>query len=327
MLAESSNKVTLEQTPEGFGFPNFDSQNDSKQQQLVWQNDVETAAGLASLGLERLQAKIDSTEAGYVVKGRDVNSVFTGLNGSSGRHFWQANLRQDDNSQYGSQGTYLASYGYQMNDALRLRGSQSTSFRAPDLISLYYPGFSNPSLKPEEGKNIEVGADVKFASHVSKITLFRNSISNLIVLDSNDIPQNVAMAELKGVSLSDQFSYRNIQFKTLLDFLDPTDEASGKRLQRRAKRQLSFSADYAFERWTVGTRLLMVGQRFEDRANQVSLSGFSTMDIYTKYRFDKNWSTQLSVNNLADKDYQTARFFQQAGRQVFLSLMWQPSAN
>lgn len=46
--------------------------------------------------------------------------------------------------------------GWRLLQDYRLSGGSGAAFRAPTFIDLYYPGASNPHLKPEESDNIEL---------------------------------------------------------------------------------------------------------------------------------------------------------------------------
>src|SRR5690606_37381092 len=110
------------------------------QDQFLWQNDVDTPLGVALLGVERLEQRVDIATA-YTVTRRTVRSVFAGLNGEAGAHGWQINLRNDRNSQFGNSTTGFVGYGYRLTPALRVHASHGTSFVAPSFNQLYYPGF------------------------------------------------------------------------------------------------------------------------------------------------------------------------------------------
>jgi vitamin B12 transporter len=59
-------------------------------------------------------------------------------------------VRLDDNSQFGSEATPRVAAGLTFDRTrTSLTVSWAQSFNAPSLTDLYYPGFSNPSLKPE----------------------------------------------------------------------------------------------------------------------------------------------------------------------------------
>ncbi|WP_428483589.1 TonB-dependent receptor domain-containing protein, partial [Pseudomonas protegens] len=57
-------------------------------------------------------------------------------------------LRRDQNQQYGSQNTWSGTFTLPLNPDNDLLLSYSEGFRAPNFSDLYYPGFSNPDLKP-----------------------------------------------------------------------------------------------------------------------------------------------------------------------------------
>ena len=81
----------------------------------------------------------------YTVTGRTINSGFLGINGGSGPHSWQANVRHDGNSQFGDDTTGFAGYGYRITPSWRASASYGTSFVAPSFNQLYFPGFGNPA--------------------------------------------------------------------------------------------------------------------------------------------------------------------------------------
>ena len=51
---------------------------------------------------------------------------------------------------------------------------------------------------------------------------------------------------------------------------------------------------------------------------------FETLDLRAEYRFSHDWRLQARIENLFDEDYQTAAFFNQPGRTLFLTLSYQP---
>ena len=66
----------------------------------------------------------------------------------------ELNVRYDNNSVYGSETSYsLVSIFKYSNYLLSLK--YATSFRAPTIQELYYPGYGNDNLKVEEAKNYE----------------------------------------------------------------------------------------------------------------------------------------------------------------------------
>jgi vitamin B12 transporter len=67
---------------------------------------------------------------------------------------------------------------------------------------------------------------------------------------------------------------------------------------------------------------LASGERFDNVANTNRLGGFATVDLRADWRFAPRWTLGLRLNNLADKTYETARGYNQAGREGFVVLRY-----
>ena len=299
----------------------FPSLFKTTQDQLTWQNDIDTPVGVALAGIEHLTQQIDTTTR-YTVTERKVASYFAGLNGSAGRHSWQLNARHDNNSQFGGSNTGFAGYGFSITPAWRLNLSQGTSFVAPSFNQLYFPGFGNPALQPERGRNTDFGLTWSDAGHTVKLVHFDNKIRGFIT--STTIAANVPRARIDGWTLAYDGVFGALAMRASVDVLDPRNEVTGKRLPRRSASQARFGADYAAGAWTYGGAILRVGSRFDDAANLRPLDSYTTADVYADYALNKDWKMQAKLNNLTNKQYETAFGFNQPGRAVFVTLRYQP---
>ena len=54
------------------------------------------------------------------------------------------------------------------------------------------------------------------------------------------------------------------------------------------------------------------------------MGGYGTLNAYVTYAVSKDLSLQARVNNLTDKDYETAQYFNVPGRSLFLTLRYSP---
>ena len=295
------------------------SKFNTTQNQLTWQNDIETPAGIALVGAEQLTQKVDSSTV-YDVSQRTVNSVFAGLNGNSGSHSWQANVRRDSNSQFGDSNTWFAGYGYKINSAWRVNASYGTSFVAPSFNQLYYPGYSNPDLQPEQGKNLDIGITYSENGQTVKLVRFDNKIRGFITTTTT--PENIPKARIDGWSLAYNGAFGAFNMHATADVLNPRNELTGNVLPRRAKNQFSLGADYRMGVWTFGGSLLNVGSRFDDVKNTTSLASYMTADVFANYNVSKDVQVQVKVNNLAGKVYETAYGYNQAGRAAYVTLRY-----
>ena len=291
------------------------------QDQWTWQNDVRTSVGTVVAGVESLEQRVDSSTA-YTVNQRRINGVFAGLNGAAGAHSWQLNARRDDNSQFGGSTTGYAGYGYQFSHQWRAHAGYGTSFVAPSFNQLYFPGFSNPLLLPEEGKNLELGVDWTVDNHHVKLVRFDNRIRGFIT--SGRAPVNLPRARIDGWTLGYDGSFDAVTLRAAVDTLDPRNELTGKQLPRRAKSQITLGADYRVGAWSLGGSVLKVGQRFDDAANTKPLAGYTTVDLYADYALARDWTVQAKLNNVADRAYETALGYNQPGRQFIVTVRYAP---
>ncbi len=295
------------------------SKFNTQQDQISWQNDIDTPLGVALLGVERLTQKVDSSTV-YDVTQRTVSSYFAGLNGASGSHSWQANVRRDSNSQFGDSNTWFAGYGYKINPAWRVNASYGTSFVAPSFNQLYYPSYGTLGLQPEKGRNLDLGVTYSENGQTVKLVHFDNKIQGFITGQTK--AESIPRARIKGWTLGYDGAFGPLNLRATVDVLDPRNELTGKLLQRRARNQFTLGADYTTGAWTFGGSMLSVGSRFDDTKNAVALDSYTTMDVFVNYTISKDLSLQTKINNLANKSYETAYGFNQAGRSVFVTLRY-----
>lgn len=95
-----------------------------------------------------------------------------------------------------------------LRPTLSLRANFATAFRAPTADDLYYPGFSNPSLKDERTKVADVTLTDRTLLGGATFGWFGTTGSNFIVLDGNFVPQNVSHASIAGLA----FTLRTLPF-------------------------------------------------------------------------------------------------------------------
>ncbi|MDM0103853.1 TonB-dependent receptor [Variovorax sp. J22R24] len=289
--------------------------------QYLWQNDFATPIGTVMAGLERRDQDVNS-DTRYTVTDRAIDSAFVGLNGNSGPHSWQLDARHDSNSQFGDNNNWFAGYGYRISPNWRVNVSQGTSFVAPSFNQLYFPGFGNPALQPEEGKNTDVGITWTQGVHTVKLVGYDNKVRGFITNET--LPQNIPRARIQGATLSYDGQFGNVGLHASYDSLDPHNEITGKLLPRRSKEQAALGIDYAAGDWKLGGSALYVGSRFDDTANLRFLDSYTTVDLYAEYRFAKEWFVQGRVANVGDVEYETAYGYNQPGRAFYLTLRWQP---
>ncbi|HEV8471208.1 MAG TPA: TonB-dependent receptor [Methylomirabilota bacterium] len=99
------------------------------------------------------------------------------------RLFMAAGVRVEDNTVFGTSVTERGSLSFMIPETnTRLRGGAGSGFRAPTFNDLFFPGFSNPTLQPEESFSWDVGVDQKAWANRIRLgaTYFHQRFTNLI---------------------------------------------------------------------------------------------------------------------------------------------------
>lgn len=304
-------------THSGWGDDDYDTKNIL----WSWTNEVTTPIGTVLAGWERQKDSIQSTTL-YNQTQRSITAGFLGLTGYHNGHSWQANVRRDNNSQFGSATTGLVGYGYKLNPNWRLHASYGTSFKAPSFNQLYYPDFGNATVQPEKGTNKEIGLTYNRGRHEVKLTRFHNRVQGFIT--DRPIVANIPYARMTGWTIGYQSDWGNTSLHASLDFLNASNVSTNAWLQRRARQYFSLGSETSLGAWTFGGDILALSKRFDDTANTVQMAGFATADVYANYRFHPEWMLQGKINNLSNKHYELASGYNQAGRTALLTLRYQP---
>src|SRR5216117_4023659 len=114
------------------------------------------------------------SDSAFAQNHRTIKSAFAGYAGTYEKHDWQANIRADDNSQFGNHTTGLLGYGYRLTSELRLRAGAGSAFKAPTFNDLYAIDPSlffipNPDLRPERSRSKEAGMNYRSEEHTSEL--------------------------------------------------------------------------------------------------------------------------------------------------------------
>jgi vitamin B12 transporter len=304
-------------------FPFFvDSRSDGAQLGAEWQ----AAPGHSVTGgLEYTRQRIASDTA-YDRDRRTVRSARVGYALDHGKHQLQLNARRDRYSDFGSANTWLAAYGYQLTEAWRASVSASTGFRAPSFNDLFFPfGIGNPELRPERVRSAELGLQYAVGAQELRATLFQNRFGDLIGLDSTFHSVNVGRARNRGIEFAYAGRVLDYAMRAGLTAQDPRDLDSDTRLVRRARVFGHVAVTRELGPWQWGGNLRFSGDR-EDRFRgaRQRLGGYGALDLTASYAVSPQVKVFGRVENVFDRQYETAYGYRQAGRGAFVGLTWQP---
>ncbi len=307
---------------------------ETSQNDWLWQNDVKTAIGSFLLGADYTQQRVD-TQSTLTTTERHNTAFFAGYTGEFGANLLQANLRHDQDEQFGGKTTGLVGYGYRLTDTLTARASFGTAYKAPTFNDLYYPddGYysGNPNLKPETSRNSEVALSYHAGATKASVTAFHNSVDNLITYVSDPVTyhgtmMNVNQATITGVTLAASSSWGNWDLSGSATYQDPLDDTNHKQLQRRARAFGQLAASYDWGKLTTGIEWSASAKRRDVNysiGQDIWLGGYSLTNLYANYRIDKNWSANARITNLFERQYTTAYGYNTQGLGGFIGVNYQ----
>ena len=259
---------------------------------------------------DRLEERVKST-TDFKQTSRNNDGYYIGYLVNHGPHSVQINYRSDHNSRFGTNDTEGLGYGYQLSDHWRVTASYGTAFKAPTFNDLFWPDYfgspsSNPDLKPEKSRNLEASLKFSGADNSASLTIYENSIRNLIALDANFVPENINRARIQGATLAVAQRWNNWQLHGSVDILSPRDRNTDNLLVRRANRHAKLNLAYNWGDWRFGAETLASSARYNDSDNEQRLAGYALVNLTTDYTINQNWQLKARLNNLLDKDYALA---------------------
>ena len=319
---------------------NFKSRFDSRRDTITLQNDFTlNKSHLLTVGADYKNDTVSSSED-FEVTSRNNLGAFAQHQATVFKQDLELSIRYDENEQFGGNVTGGAGWGYTVTEWLRFTANVGTAFKAPTFNELYYPGgYSNANLRPEESVSYEFGTSGKIKQTNWAFNIYETQIHDLIANDASWVPQNINKVRIRGFEGMISTRIKKWQINTNLTLLDAQNKSSGTNrgniLPRRAKESFRFDVNrkfdkfklfgLSFNKYTIGTQLLVVGQRYDDLANTRKLDSYVKLDIRGEYTLNQNWRLQGRIENISNESYETASFYNQPGRNFFITLRYQPS--
>jgi outer membrane cobalamin receptor len=201
----------------------------------------------------------------------------------------------------------------------RARASVYRSFRAPTLNELYREfragnaeTRANANLRPETLTGVEAGFDVVAENTRMSLSLFRNSLDELITnvtLSTSATAivrqrQNAGSALARGVDWSARTSWRNWRGEIGYLFAD-TRFSTGERVPQVPRHSGNAQITYARPDTLISAGLRTFSLQFEDDRNQFILPGYATLQLAARQRLTGSLFATFELDNATDRVFLT----------------------
>jgi vitamin B12 transporter len=291
---------------------------------------IDVVAGNAltlTAGADHQRDRVESSTA-YVEASRRRTGAFAQARWTRGSHDLQFGARHDDDEQFGGRATGSVAWGWAFAPDWRVTLSGGTGFKAPTFNELYFPGFGNPDLGPETSRSVETSLRFQRGSQRVALAVFENRIDDLIGFDQNFSPINIDRTRIRGVELEGAAQLAGWELSGSLEWQDPENLSgafAGNVLPRRAREIVRADVARRVGPVRLGTRLLFAGERFDNLSNTRRLGSYATVDLMAEWAFAPGWRLQARGENVLNREYATAAFFPQPGREWHVTLRYAPA--
>jgi vitamin B12 transporter len=263
----------------------------------------------------------------YDATSRNSHGEFVQFIGKLVSHELSVSARSDQSNQYGTHNTGSLGWKWQSSKYLSFNAGWGLGFHAPTFNDLYFPyGSGNPDLKPEGSTNIELGASGNTQWINWSLQVYNNRIRDLIALDGSYRPVNTD-AEVKGAEFMINGVWGKLTSTVNYTWLDPRNRQQGanynKLLSRRARQSGRVELGYKFDHLLLTSLINVAGPRFDDLANQNRMGGYTTLDVGATWNVYGPFVMQFKLNNILDHRYETAQYYNQEGRSMYVTLRYQ----
>lgn len=206
-------------------------------------------------------------------------------------------------------------FSYTPDDNTIYYVSYGHSFNQPTLYKLYSESSSimaNPGLKPETSDTFELGLKKNLSDKAYMgITLYNTKTQDKLAYAQSPDPNkrwyiNIDEEKRMGAEFDFKFKHDD-KFSSYVNLtLQNAKDNDDKRNADVPKRMLNLGVDYSYDKWNA----YIEGQYVSDRLEEGYVGGkfysedqFFIANMGVSYKFMKNATVSLAVNNIFDRDY------------------------
>jgi vitamin B12 transporter len=252
------------------------------------------------------------------------------------RLFMAAGVRVEDNSVFGTSVTERGSLSYLIKAwGTRLRGSAGSGFRAPTFNELFFPGFANADLEPEESFGYDVGVDQKLWDNRIRLgltyfdTRYKNLIACCVFLPGPPfvITGNIGRARSTGIEFTSEVDLLdNLTAAVSYTYTDTENIVTDRPLPREPRHRWNVRLAWQpIPRLSLFGEVLTRSRQYEsigdtyNRGNtRVDLGG--TYRLLNRYALLRALDVTARVQNVLDEGYSEVRGFPALGINALVGL-------
>jgi len=237
--------------------------------------------------------------------------------------------RWNHHSIYGNNFTYSVNPFYMINNHYKIYVNIASAYRVPSLYQLYSE-FGNRKLKPELTTGFEAGVQYFSDMINARATGFIRDGKDVILFYTDPatyasyyingdkqhdygIETEATFRPAKNFSIVFNYTYTDGQVTTQSS---PGKDTSYFNLYKRPKNMLNLSLNYfPVKNLYVSAHLKTVSRAYEPAymAAPYQLNGYYTLDVYSKYSFNKKFGVFASFQNVTDQKYFVTRGYTTKG--------------
>lgn len=313
--------------------PAFSAAYRSRRQQADWLHTLATGSndqlivGLSWLGERGSQIDTFTGETVYQ-QSRHTRAAFANWQHVADAQMFELSGRRDNNSVYGSQSSFAAAWGWDVNTVLRVSASWGQGFRAPTMNELYSPGFGgwyagNPELAAERSHSAELSLRLTpSATSEVEARLFRNDINDMIDFSGAQAQAvNISRARIDGSELIWRWQRAEWNIEASATWQDPRSRDTNQALLRRPARKASVLLERGLDS---GLRLGIEAMAASQRPDfgDVRLPGYGLLALRARLPLAPAWNLDARIENLLNRDYTLVDGYHTPGATAVLTLRW-----
>ena len=243
-----------------------------------------------------------------------------------GRHqaeqfLFEGALRSDEISGLEGENTYNLSLGYQVDDNLLVSLNRGTGFKAPSFNDLYWPGSGNPELQPESIESTEFLIKSQLDNGSLTIAVYNSDVENLIAWAPDDLgnwkPANINKASIEGLEATLLVNSDALSHQIALAYTRTEDKTTDEQLHRRPKVTANYTLGYQWQELNANGVVSYRGSSLD--SSGATIDKYITLDVSVDYQVTDSLLVVGKINNLFDKEYETATNYTADGTNFQLS--------